>query len=99
MTNPEKTKTYAPCKSRIDILKQLADHKVLYRDPDTGEINWIRCACCGTALVSPATTRIVMAAGWIERVGEVLKANGGVFWEEWGISGAGRLVIGQGLET
>ena len=90
-----KPKTYAHCKSRTSILKQLACHETLMLDPEDGKIKWLFCAYCGFMAISPATARILKAAKWIERVGEVKRADGGNFWEVWGISNAGREVIGQ----
>lgn len=92
---PLKEKTYALCQTRIDILKLLVQHKVLMFDPDDGKFKYLFCACCGFVASSPATARILRAAGWIEKVSEMHKANGKILWEKWGISNKGRMAIGQ----
>jgi len=88
----QKAKTYALCKSRMKILQTLTEHKVLWIDPG-GEALGLFCECCGPAGVSPATVRILMAAGWIEQIGKIAKANGGTFIERWSISQRGRAAL------
>jgi len=93
MKRPPKEKTYKMCKSRKDILESLADYKLLMREPDIDLFSFVFCGCCGFVRTNPATARILKAAGWIEKVGERLKAGGKVDWEEWGISDKGRKAI------
>lgn len=90
-----KTKTYVLCKTRADMLNSLDQHKQLMIDPEGHQIILVFCACHGYMAASTATVRMLKAAGWIERVGQISKANGGIFYEKWGISKAGRLAIGS----